>query len=145
MFFILFVSFATASWRPSWVPPLHETDCKFTRQDSYDCLVKYVDVNPKDGQITLAEADEALHQYLPTWMKPIFWFTDASSVFKECDYDKNGVLTPRDWIMTNATCLPIKESWCTVEWFCERIKAEEAGKEKRALLQKDLLRRINKH
>jgi len=123
MIFILFLSLSVA-WRPSWMPPLHEEDCTFTRQDSYDCLVKYVDVNPKDGQITLTEADEALKKYLPTWMKPIFWFTDASSIFKECDYDKNGVLTPRDWEMSNKTCLPIKESWCTVQWFCKRITDE---------------------
>jgi hypothetical protein len=124
IFFLTFLYLANASW---W-PPLHETNCAFNRQDSYDCLVKYIDVNPKDGQITLDEANAALTKYMPLWMRPIFWFTDASSVFKECDYDKNNVLTPRDWQMSEKTCLPIKESWCTVEWFCDRAKAQEGQK-----------------
>ncbi len=60
-------------WRPSWVPPIHEEDCTFEREDSYQCLKRYVDVNPKDDQITKEEIDEAIEKYLPMYLKPILW------------------------------------------------------------------------
>ncbi len=60
-------------WRPSWMPPVHEEDCTFERTDSYHCLKKYVDVKPKDGQITKQEIDDAIAKYLPTYLKPILW------------------------------------------------------------------------
>ncbi len=60
-------------WRPSWMPPIHETDCTFERADSYQCLKKYVDVNPKDDQITKEEIDAAISEYLPIYLKPILW------------------------------------------------------------------------
>lgn len=60
-------------WRPSWMVPVHETDCTFERADSYQCLKKYVDVNPKDDQITKQEIDEAIAEYLPLYLKPVLW------------------------------------------------------------------------
>jgi len=53
--------------------PVHETDCTFERADSYQCLKKYVDVNPKDDQITKQEIDEAIAEYLPLYLKPVLW------------------------------------------------------------------------
>jgi hypothetical protein len=114
-------------WRPSWVPPLHETDCTFERVDSYNCLKQYVDINPKDEQITQTEIEEALSVYMPTYLKPLIWWAGVDSVMKECDVDKNGVITPRDWELSSKTCFPIKESQCTVQWFCERAAAAAAA------------------
>lgn len=125
VFWVILLSYVACSlaWRPSWMPPIHDTDCAFNRRDSYDCLVKYVDVHPKDGQITKEEAQEAISKYMPYWMRPIFWFAGSvDSVFEVCDYDHNNVLTPHDWEMTKDTCIPIKEGWCSVEWFCDRAK-----------------------
>ncbi len=109
-------------WRPSWVPPIHETDCTFERIDSYHCLKKYVDVNPKDDQITKQEIDEAIAEYLPMYLRPVLWWVGTERVMIECDVDKNDVITSRDWEMSSKTCFPIKESQCTVQWFCERIE-----------------------
>jgi len=123
---LLFASLA-CGWRPSWVPPIHDTDCTFTRADSYECLRRYVDVHPKDDQITKQEVQEAITKYMPMYLRPLFWWAGSvDSVFEQCDYDKNNVLTPRDWELSNKTCMPIKESWCTVQWFCNRITAEQA-------------------
>jgi hypothetical protein len=113
-------------WRPSWVPPLHDTDCTFTRADSYECLRRYVDVNPKDDRITKTEVQEALKKHLPLYLRPLFWWSSSvDGIFTQCDYDKNEVITPRDWEMSNKTCMPIKESWCTVQWFCNRAMADK--------------------
>ena len=106
----------------SWFPPIHSKDCTFERPDSYACLKEYVDVNPKDDQITRQEIDEALKKYLPMYLRPVLWWADLKSVMDSCDVDKNGVITPRDWEMSSKTCFPIKESQCTVQWFCDRAK-----------------------
>lgn len=107
------------------MPPIHDTDCTFERADSYQCLKKYVDVHPKDDQITKVEIDEAIAKYLPTYLKPVLWWVGTEGVMDSCDVDKNGVITPRDWEMSSKTCFPIKESQCTVQWFCKRIEDDQ--------------------
>lgn len=127
MLVLLFLTVA-AAWRPSWIPPIHDTDCTFDRAQSYACLKRYVDINPSDDRISKEEVQTAIQKHLPLYMRPLFWWAGSvDSVFEQCDYDKNGFITPRDWEMSNKTCMPIKESWCTVQWFCKRITDEEAA------------------
>jgi len=109
----------------SWFPPTKDKSCSFTREDSYACLKKYVDVHPKNDEISKKEIDEALSKYLPTYLKPVFWFVSTEKTMEACDYDKNGVITPRDWLMSKEKCFPKKESQCTIQWFCEIAKEQE--------------------
>ena len=87
--------------------------------DVFRCLEVKVDVDPKNGEIDEHEIEKAFQDYVPTWMKPLLWLTNAKNVIKDCDYDKNGVITPRDFMLSNETCLPFKNHWCSVQWFCE--------------------------
>lgn len=120
LFFLLFVSLAAASW----FPPMSDESCAFTRDDTFKCLEKYVDTNPHDQQITNAEIDAALSKYLPTYLKPVLWWIGTDGIMKDCDYDKNGVITPRDWMLAQHTCLAEKKNQCTMAWFCDRAKNE---------------------
>lgn len=122
IFFLLLI--VSSSWASSWWPPTSDTSCSFTRDDSYQCLKTYVDVHPKNDEITQEEVDLALSTYLPTYLKPIFWFLNTNKIVNDCDYDKNGVITARDWLMAKETCLPKKENWCTMQWFCEIAENE---------------------
>lgn len=119
---ILFISLCSGYSSSSWFPPIWDDTCSYTRDDTYACLKKYVDVNPKDEEITKKEIDEAISKYLPTYLKPMFWFVNTQGVVNECDYDKNGVITPRDWMLSIKTCLPEKRSQCTVQWFCDNVE-----------------------
>ena len=125
LFIALFLSVGLAN---SWFPPIWDESCTFTRDDSYNCLKKYVDVNPKDGQITQQEVDEALTRYLPAYLKPMFWFVNTKHVIDNCDYDKNGVITSRDFMLSAETCLPEKRSQCTVQWFCTEAEEQNSHK-----------------
>ena len=109
----------------SWLPPVWSEECTYTRHDVYECLKKYVDVSPKDDQITKKEIDDALSKYLSAWMKPMFWIVGSEGVIESCDADKNGVITPRDWEESKLTCLPLKRNWCSVQWVCEGAQEEE--------------------
>lgn len=122
LIFILIAS--CTAWRPSWMPPIYDESCTFTRDDTYQCLNTYVDINPKDGQITADELNAALDKSLPVWMKPFFWATSSEKIMGTCDYDKNGVITARDWMLSKKTCLALKSNWCTADWFCKRAKAD---------------------
>lgn len=102
------------------LPPMWDETCSYTRDDVYNCLKNNVDINPKDGQITEQEIDEAFDRNLSWYLKWIMWLTNGAKVLQYCDYDKNGVITKRDFYMSNKTCLPDKRNWCTVQWFCER-------------------------
>lgn len=116
---VIFSTLLLLSEARSWFPPVWSKDCSYTREDSFKCLEKYVDVDPKDGQITPKEVKEALDKYLPSYLKPMFWFIGISKIFEDCDYDHNGVITPRDWMLSEKKCMHTKESWCTMQWFCE--------------------------
>ncbi len=117
----LFASVATASW----FPPTSDTSCSYTRDDSFNCLKKYIDVNPKDDRISKAEIEAGVSKYLPTYLKPMFWWIGADKVMKDCDYDKNGFITPRDWLLSKDTCFPQKKDQCTIQWFCDRAAKDE--------------------
>lgn len=122
---ILLTLFGLSLASCGWFPPIWSEDCKFTREDVYLAFKKYIDVNPRDDQITPKEIDEALAKYLPTYLKPLLYITDVHEILKSCDYDKNGVITERDFRLSNKTCLPFKRNWCSVEWFKNCIEEKE--------------------
>lgn len=123
---LLLLVFVVVSQSRSWLPPVWDETCTYTRHDVYECLRKYVDVNPKDDQITKKEIDDALSKYMSAWMKPLFWLSSGSEgVMESCDADKNGVITPRDWEESKDKCLPTKANACSVEWFCLGAQEEE--------------------
>ncbi len=122
MLLLLFIA-SSLAWF-DFIPPIYSKDCKFERPDCYACLKQFVDVNPKDEQITKLEIDQALARYMPTVLKPIMYWIKTQDTIDKCDFDKNGVITDYDWEMSNKTCIPMKESYCTVEWFCERARSE---------------------
>jgi hypothetical protein len=131
MFIVLLLLVTShASWyRPSWVPPITDTDCTFTRNDVYIALRDHVDVHPKDNKITELEIEEALHKYLPLYLKPLIWGANVHQIFQSCTLDSGakGYITPKDFRDTWQSCFPNKASWCTVQWFNERITAGDIG------------------
>jgi len=126
---ILIVNVNGSWWRPNWIPPTSDTSCSFTRDDVFRVLKQYVDVNPKDDKITEKEVEEALSKYLPLYLRAFVWIGNGvPDIFKNCDYDKNGVITAKDFYDAYKVCLPNKASWCTVEWFYHRILNQELKK-----------------
>jgi hypothetical protein len=128
---LLVIAFVSLSESRSWLPPVWDESCMYTRDDVYKCLKKYVDVNPKDNQITKKEIDDAMDKYMSTWMKPLFWLSSGSEgIMENCDADHNGVITPRDWEESKDKCLPFKRNFCSVQWFCEGAEEEEKNGKK---------------
>jgi hypothetical protein len=128
---LFLLTIVTGSWyRPSWIPPITDTDCTFTRTDVYNAFLKHVDVNPKDNKITELEINEVLRKYLPMYLKPLIWGANIHQIFESCTLDKGkkGYITPKDFRDTHNACFPTKASWCTVQWFNERIEAGDIGK-----------------
>ena len=123
LLFVLLISTLASWWRPSWVPPITDEHCAFTRADTYQALKTYVDVHPKDDKITEYEIEQALHDYLPMYLKPLIWGANVPQIFRSCTLDngKKGYITPKDFRDTAKACFPNKASWCTVEWFRDRI------------------------
>lgn len=112
----------------SWTPPIWDESCSFTRDDVYRGLKLYVDVDPRDEQITKHEIELALDKYIP-WYVPKFALVGRiDDIIQNCDYDKNGVITARDFLLSKDTCLPFKRNWCTVQWFYDNIQNGNLGK-----------------
>jgi hypothetical protein len=112
----------------SWTPPIFDTSCSFTRDDVFNALKKYVDVNPKDNQITKMEINGSLDKYLPWYIPKWPLVGSVDSILTNCDYDKNGVITARDFMLSAESCLPFKKNWCTVQWFYDNIENKNLGK-----------------
>ena len=107
------------------MPPITDESCSFTRTDALHCFNKYVDVNPHDGGISPQEAQDAISRYSTPPIRALFWGWGSSQIFKACDTDKNGLITAKDWIESEKTCMPHKKNMCSLEWFCKR--AEKIG------------------
>lgn len=122
-----FISVAFAYDSTSWLPPIFDETCSFTREDARKAIEFYVDVNPNDNQITKQEIIDGIDKYLKWWMRPVLLKYNADSVLEDCDYDKNGVITPRDFKLAENTCFPNKASWCTIQWFNDNIKSGKLG------------------
>ena len=104
-------------------PPLHDSECGFTRSDALACTMKYGDLN-HDNKLTADELDHALKTLVPWYLKPLKWIggVTAARTMKDCDYNGDGVLTPRDWKLSAETCMPTQENLCAYKWFCDRAK-----------------------
>lgn len=124
---LLLFLFFTPNLASSWWPPTSDTSCSYTRDDSFNCLKKYIDINPKNNEITQDEINAGVKKYLPTYLRPMFWWIGSDKIMNDCDYDKNGVITPRDWIMSKDTCFPAKKDQCTIQWFCEKAGADSSS------------------
>ncbi len=105
----------------SWFPPRHDKKCGYTRSDALACVLEYGDLN-HDGKLTVDELDHALDALVPSYLKTLKWvgIVSVKKIMKDCDYDKNGILTPRDWQLSNKTCMPKQEDLCKFKWFCDR-------------------------
>ena len=106
------------------MPPLSDDTCGFTRSDALQCMRKYVDSDHND-RITTAELEESITKYAPAWMRALSWFVGVERVMEDCDYNEDGVLTPRDLELSTEKCFPKQENLCTFEWFCNRAKEHQ--------------------
>jgi hypothetical protein len=128
MFLLTLLIISVFGYDPnSWLPPIWDETCSFSREDVRKGMEEYIDVNPKDNQITAKEIDEALQKYKTWYLKPVLLIYNSKDVMRDCDYDKNGVITPRDFMLTAKTCFPNKASWCTIQWFYDNIKNGHLG------------------
>ena len=124
--FILFITiFIISTHCLSWMPPLFKTDCNFTRFDALRCVLKHGDTN-SDGKLSKKEVETALDKLVPGWIKKLSWFTGVTveQVMHDCDFDKDGIITPKDWELDGKQkepkCMPEKKQLCTFQWFCQK-------------------------
>ena len=110
----------------SWFPSISDNKCKFTRSDALTCAIKYGDLN-NDQRLTQNEVKHALDTLIPSYLNNVAfrWISGLSpaGVMKDCDYNKDGVITPRDWELDGKQekpkCMPTQENLCTFKWFCD--------------------------
>ena len=114
VFFVL-VAVASCSWFEH--PPLFDRKCGFTRKDALQCVLDHGDIN-HDGKLTKAELEHILDVLAPKAK----WLVNIKRTMKDCDYNKDGVLSPRDWKLSNKTCMPKQRHLCTFKWFCDRAQ-----------------------
>lgn len=115
--------FSFSSMYTRYMPPVYDETCTFTRVDALKCFVKYVDVAPRDGGISPDEARLAINRYSTPPIQALFWGWGTKQLFKACDKDGNGVITPKDWLGSKKTCMPHKRNMCSIEWFCKRAES----------------------
>ena len=108
------------------LPPLLDEKCSFSRKDAYSCFKTYVDAD-KSNSIDKEELNAALKKYIPS--KTITWALSYGIdwIFDDCDYNGDGILSPRDYKMSEKTCMTKQNHLCTIKWFCD--KAREHKKE----------------
>lgn len=96
--------------------------CDFTRDQVLDCIKTHVDVN-QDGKVTRGEIHYIVDTYGSIGQRIYFTVMNGMNrIFSDCDYDKNGVLTVRDFTMTEKTCFAQLEQRCNMEKLCAKIK-----------------------
>ena len=102
-------------------PPLTDTNCSFSRHDAYICLKTYVDID-KSNSIDKSELNAVLEKYFPK--KVVQWVLSRGIgwIFDVCDYNQDGVLSPRDYKLTEKTCMVEQNHLCTIEWFCNKAR-----------------------
>ncbi|MDB9801148.1 hypothetical protein OAB94_02100 [Flavobacteriaceae bacterium] len=107
----------------SWFPPNNDTSCEYTRADALACIEKYGDLD-KDTKLTNNEINHAISALVPMYIRVGAFFKgiNLNRVMKDCDYDHDGVLTPRDWELSKKTCMPRKQDLCKFKWFCDNVK-----------------------
>lgn len=117
--FILLLCVCAAS--ASWFPPNDDVTCGFTRADALACAMKHGDQN-HDNMLTQSEITRAMNTLVPRYIRVLAWFKgiDLKRTLKDCDYNGDGVLTPRDWEMSKKTCMPRQQDLCKFKWFCDQ-------------------------
>ena len=117
--FCLVIGLAMAG---SWFPPDNDKSCKFTRADALSCAMRNGDTN-RDGRLDRDEIAHALATMVPGYIRVAAWFkgVDLARALTDCDYNKDGVITPRDWELATKTCMPRQEDLCKFKWFCDRV------------------------
>lgn len=118
----IFFCFAIIVVNGSVFPPLHDKTCGYTRDNAFNCALKWGDLN-HDKVLSQSEIKHALGALVPWYVRAVTWFSGMSleRSLQDCDYDKNGVLTAHDWKMSESTCMPRQEDLCTFKWFCDRL------------------------
>jgi len=88
LFTILFQSFACPS-----------------RQDAISCFYNKCDLN-HDNKIDKLELSKAIDTYLPWYQRiPFHMFGGIDQVLKDCDANKDNILTAEEAITLHSTCL----------------------------------------
>jgi len=87
--------------------------------------MKYADAN-HDNRLDQTELENAKSVFVPWYLRVAAWFKgiDLTRILKDCDYDKDGVLTPHDWELSKKTCMPKQENLCKFKWFCDYAKSK---------------------
>ena len=120
---VIILLFAVFAISVAWpFPPLHDETCKYTRMDALRCALKYGDQN-KDNVLTVDEIQHALDTLVPWYIRDAPEFlthVGVDRILNDCDFNKDGVLTPRDWELSVKTCMPKQQDLCQFKWFCDR-------------------------
>lgn len=115
---LLFIA-ACHAWYNPW--------CSFKRTDALACFKQYVDLN-HDGAITEDELDKLRAKYetkgsFMSWIDMLIsrWNIDTSNhvIMRDCDYDHDGRLTPKDFMDSAKTCMPSHWAMCLVKVLCD--------------------------
>lgn len=108
--------------------------CGFTRVNALACLKRHVDAN-HDGIIDAAEFERAKRLYMPARARAAMWVArqfgydvTLAQVMKDCDADKDGKFTQKDWLASAKTCLPTAADLCKLKTACDL--AEQVDKKK---------------
>jgi len=125
------------------------TEPHWGRAEAMACVLRYVDVSPRDGKCSPVEVDTARAKYfrLPGMPQMVLNYINTrlkptSTIMEDCDFDHDGFISRRDMELSNRTCLrdddritfrpfidkPVlqlfKERFCDV---AERMEREAAG------------------
>ena len=103
----------------SFLPPIWDTSCEFTRLEAKDCLEREMDTN-EDGILTRDEIVAGLSKHVIPIFRPVLKWLKMSSIMRDCDYDHDGIFTPDDFMKSYKTCAAKKSNLCTIKWFCDR-------------------------
>jgi len=88
---------------------------RMTREGAIECGLKYTDVDPVDGVVSMHEIQIARYRALGKYRKllaPLLWFGEklgavetVEQVLLDCDANRDGVIDADDYRASEATCL----------------------------------------
>lgn len=88
----------------------------FSRKQAIACLLDVVDTN-RDGGLSPAEIEALPGKYLHWWERAVIMVKIAmggddplKSILKDCDIDKDGVITYADMVNGAERCIPAKNA-----------------------------------
>jgi len=121
---LMLIFLTVGTYGLKWFPPYNDVTCGWTKDTVHLCLTEYVDSNHDDA-VSVKEMEDARQKYAPWYLRTKL--TTVADMFKDCDYNKDGLITARDVQLAVKTCLPEQYQICRVKWFCDRAKEIEAG------------------